>query len=435
MLYKPLENFKKNITERDWESIIEDLKNSIEKILSEFDSFFEKNIALSILSKKDKTYLKRSFKGYIRKYLLRYPDEKYVNLVYKAGERLFLRGFSEEIILEVYKIISKSIDHNQLLKEKLGFDFSILLRPFLNFSLEEETKIIRESTVEVVFSMQEAAQIHIKSKHKFLRALMDEDFETLRKIPYYEDCEFSKWLRTKGIELLENSYYSEVENLHKLFYQKLKKIVDILLKDFNSESKITVYMLLKDLDNISLKLLFILNKISLENISSIALKDPLTGLLNRYTLDIILTKETSKAKRYDYKISLIIMDLDNFKKVNDTYGHLVGDEVLIHFAKVVKSVVRNSDYPFRYGGEEFLILLPHTDLEGAKVVAERIREKVEKHKFPMVGKMTVSCGIAEVKNFDNPYLDIERADKYLYIAKKTGKNKCIYEDTTFSSKS
>ncbi|HEV09394.1 MAG TPA: hypothetical protein ENO34_03215, partial [Sulfurihydrogenibium azorense] len=186
MLYKPLENFKKNISKEEWESIIEDLKNSIEKILSEFDSFFEKNIALSILSKKDKTYLKRSFKGYIRKYLLRYPDEKYVNLVYKAGERLFLRGFSEEIILEVYKIISKSIDHNQLLKEKLGFDFSILLRPFLNFSLEEETKIIRESTVEVVFSLQEAAQIHIKSKHKFLRALMDEDFETLKKIPDYE---------------------------------------------------------------------------------------------------------------------------------------------------------------------------------------------------------------------------------------------------------
>ncbi|MGC9081008.1 GGDEF domain-containing protein, partial [Sulfurihydrogenibium sp.] len=152
-------------------------------------------------------------------------------------------------------------------------------------------------------------------------------------------------------------------------------------------------------------------------------------------LDIILTKEISKAKRYDYKLSLIIMDLDNFKKVNDTYGHLVGDEVLIHFAKVVKSVVRNSDYAFRYGGEEFLILLPHTDLEGAKVVAERIREKVENHKFPMVGKMTVSCGIAEVKNFDNPYLDIERADKYLYIAKKTGKNKCAYEDTTVASKS
>ncbi|MGB9767083.1 MAG: sensor domain-containing diguanylate cyclase, partial [Sulfurihydrogenibium sp.] len=100
MLYKPLENFKKNISKEEWESIIEDLKNSIEKILSEFDSFFEKNIALSILSKKDKTYLKRSFKGYIRKYLLRYPDEKYVKLVYKAGERLFLRGFSEEIILE-----------------------------------------------------------------------------------------------------------------------------------------------------------------------------------------------------------------------------------------------------------------------------------------------------------------------------------------------
>jgi hypothetical protein len=105
----------------------------------------------------------------------------------------------------------------------LGFDFSIVLRSFLKFSLEEETKIIRESTVEVMFLIQEATQIHIKSKHKFLRALMDEDFETLKEMPDYKDCEFSKWLRTKSRELLENSYYSEVENLHKLFYQKLKK--------------------------------------------------------------------------------------------------------------------------------------------------------------------------------------------------------------------
>ncbi|MGC9135224.1 GGDEF domain-containing protein, partial [Caldisphaera sp.] len=140
------------------------------------------------------------------------------------------------------------------------------------------------------------------------------------------------------------------------------------------------------------------------------MKDPLTGLLNRYTLDFVLDTEISKAKRYGYTISLIIMDLDNFKRVNDTYGHLVGDKVLVHFAKIVKSVVRNSDYAFRYGGEEFLILLPYTDLKNAKVVAERIREKVEKHKFPMIGKVTVSCGIAEVKNFDNPGMLVQKGN-------------------------
>ncbi|MGC8869386.1 MAG: sensor domain-containing diguanylate cyclase, partial [Sulfurihydrogenibium sp.] len=106
MLYKPLENFKKNVSKEEWESIAENLKKSIEKTLSEFDSLFERDIELSILSKDDKTYLRRAFEGYIRKYLPYYPDEKYVKLVYEAGERLFLRGFSEEIILEVYKIIS-----------------------------------------------------------------------------------------------------------------------------------------------------------------------------------------------------------------------------------------------------------------------------------------------------------------------------------------
>lgn len=427
MPYKLLENFKNLINIEIWEESVNQLDKNISQILSEVESFYDKSIAISILTEKNKEYLKNFIKIYIKRYLLKYPDEKYIKLVYNAGKRLFLKGFTDEIILEVYKIVLKSLDHDMILREKVNFDFLIFLRPFVNYSLTEEKKLVKDSNVEMIFSIQEAAKIHIENKNRFLKAFMDLDKEIIENIPHYQECQFTKWLEQNGKKILEENSYKDVEHFHKLFHDKLEIVKSIFNLNFKKSNNLVVYSLLKDLENISLKLLFLLNKISLDNISTIALKDSLTGFFNRHILDAVLSKEISRVKRYGYKLSLIMMDLDNFKKVNDTYGHLVGDEVLMHFAKVVKSNLRESDYSFRYGGEEFLIILPYTDLEGAKVVAERIRKQVENYKFSAIKKITVSCGVKELKNLDNPYLDIEELDRYLYIAKRTGKNKCVYE--------
>jgi diguanylate cyclase (GGDEF)-like protein len=152
----------------------------------------------------------------------------------------------------------------------------------------------------------------------------------------------------------------------------------------------------------------------------------LTQVYNRALLDSILYKSAKYAKRHKLPISIIMLDIDNFKGINDTYGHLEGDRVLKTVASIIKYSIRESDYVFRYGGEEFLILLPNTDINGAVVVGEKIRRNMENFDFGLGRKITISCGIKQIENFDNPYLDIEEADKYLYIAKKSGKNRCIY---------
>jgi len=155
-----------------------------------------------------------------------------------------------------------------------------------------------------------------------------------------------------------------------------------------------------------------------------AYKDLLTGLYRREILNDLIEKEFYRSKRYGYHFSILMIDIDNFKKVNDTYGHLVGDKVLKKVAETTKKTLRRSDIAIRYGGEEFLIILPHTDLDAAKIAAERIRKNIEKLNVDGV-KVTVSIGIAD--NSLSPRLEdlIRKADQALYIAKRTGKNRVV----------
>lgn len=161
----------------------------------------------------------------------------------------------------------------------------------------------------------------------------------------------------------------------------------------------------------------------------LAIKDHLTQLYNRFYFEEETTKELQRAKRYGYPISLIMFDLDDFKRVNDRFGHKRGDEVLIRFARILKRNIRNSDIAVRFGGEEFVVLLPHTYPEEALLVAERVRESFSKLVFRFdseVIRMTVSAGVAfcHPEECDlNVLLDM--ADKALYKAKEEGKNRTV----------
>jgi diguanylate cyclase (GGDEF)-like protein len=224
----------------------------------------------------------------------------------------------------------------------------------------------------------------------------------------------------------DKNIIKEIEYLHEKFHFATQKIL-------KSKDNFTKILLLKDLEDNSLKLIYLLNKIYTENLNYIAIYDKLTQVYNRALLDSILHKSAKYSKRHKLPISIIMLDLDNFKGINDTYGHLEGDRVLKMVASIIKSSIRESDYIFRYGGEEFLILLPNTDINGAVVAGEKIRRNIENFDFGLDRKVTISCGIKQMENFDNPYLDIEEADKYLYIAKKAGKNRCIHGNTIFTS--
>ncbi|AXX89859.1 GGDEF domain-containing response regulator [Arcobacter suis] len=154
--------------------------------------------------------------------------------------------------------------------------------------------------------------------------------------------------------------------------------------------------------------------------------DKLTGLFNRNRFDEIYSKEIKRSKRYNNELSIIIFDIDNFKMVNDTYGHQIGDEVLKEIAKITVNGVREQDINVRWGGEEFLILLPHTNLTGAVTVASKIKTNIKEHIFTDKSlKITASFGVSQLLDEDNEATLISRSDKLLYEAKKTGKDKVI----------
>jgi len=159
-----------------------------------------------------------------------------------------------------------------------------------------------------------------------------------------------------------------------------------------------------------------------------ALTDPLTGLYNRKHLDVVLQKEIEEAKRYANNLSVIFCDIDHFKKVNDNYGHKIGDIVLEEYAKIMQQNIRKSDVLGRWGGEEFLIILPHTSLNQAKKVAEKLREEIKKHHFPKVGNITCSFGVSEYKYNETLHDLMQKVDEALYEAKEKGRDKIITKE-------
>ena len=152
--------------------------------------------------------------------------------------------------------------------------------------------------------------------------------------------------------------------------------------------------------------------------------DKLTGLHNRMKLDEALEGETNRAKRYGRRFSIIMLDIDNFKRVNDTYGHLMGDAVLQKVAELLKANLRRTDTVGRWGGEEFLILLPRQNELTAGLVAEKLRATIEASPFKDVGTITSSFGVTESTAEDTTETLVRRADEALYRAKRSGRN-CV----------
>ena len=160
----------------------------------------------------------------------------------------------------------------------------------------------------------------------------------------------------------------------------------------------------------------------MEELERLASTDKLTGLYNRNKFDQLLNYEIERTKRYNTSFSILMFDIDSFKEINDTSGHIIGDKILNELSQFIKSKIRKVDIFARWGGDEFVILLPSTDIEGAKKFAEKIRKEVEMHKFNAKRRLTLSIGVTEyVKDEDSASL-IRRVDKCLYEAKKAGKN-------------
>ncbi|MBU3825071.1 MAG: diguanylate cyclase [Candidatus Oceanisphaera merdipullorum] len=166
-----------------------------------------------------------------------------------------------------------------------------------------------------------------------------------------------------------------------------------------------------------------------QQLSVTAQTDALTQLTNRHGLNLTLEKDLERAQRYQHPLSIIMMDIDHFKRVNDQYGHLTGDKVLVQCSQILKDNLRKSDIICRWGGEEFLVLCFETSQEQASHLAELLLEKVRQHYFTEVGRVTMSAGVAQAMPQDNAETLTKRADTVLYKAKHQGRDRvCVGQD-------
>ncbi len=174
------------------------------------------------------------------------------------------------------------------------------------------------------------------------------------------------------------------------------------------------------------KLLILPLRNSLQYIKAIkeTRKDPLTSTGNRLGLLEDLNYHFNLSARYNSPLSVLFLDIDYFKKINDQYGHIVGDKILINFASILKNLVRKSDMVYRFGGEEFVILLENTNQNGALNLAKKLKTYVNTHKINELA-ITVSIGTATKNSSDSCETMLDRADKALYIAKTSGRNRVV----------
>jgi len=219
--------------------------------------------------------------------------------------------------------------------------------------------------------------------------------------------EFSSFL----IVELEEEFGTKMNFDIRLFFEKLKRILKYCLDEELRELKL---------------------RKNQRRFYNYAIKDNLTGVYNRFYLNIKLEELEKEIRRYHIPLSIMMIDIDYFKRVNDAFGHYVGDEILRKMARLLRNSLRETDIVARYGGEEFTVLLPYTQLDKACKVAERIRKKIEETEFVVEEhkiKITVSIGVSEV---DFEELEekgiikfIKEADKLLYKAKKEGRNRVV----------
>jgi diguanylate cyclase (GGDEF)-like protein len=204
--------------------------------------------------------------------------------------------------------------------------------------------------------------------------------------------------------------------------------VDKMVELYEKDSMRNIVLIMEIVIFIIISFIILATWIIIKNIIKASETDELTNVYNRKRFMKEAEQEIARVKRYELKLSLIMFDIDSFKEINDTYGHDTGDEVLIEVTNIVAQMTRKVDIFARWGGDEFMVLLPNTDLESSLKLAKRLRREISGHDFKEVGEVTCSFGVVEFKTDDNLDPFLRRVDSVLYKAKEKGRNQVVAEE-------
>jgi len=350
-------------------------------------------------------------------------------------EKLSLESFDSEaiktqlqLLLEVTEIPVKFESQAEQLKDKLNSNTAI--------------KNILDQTVSLLFKIKKHRHLEQQEMTEFLAQLTEQLAELGMKASGVKSTTESSSTKRNLLDQSVSTQMLDLQNSSKQATQlaPLKKLIYSRLDDIAQQIKKQQALEKVDREKTSKTLNHLTKKIrNMEQESSVlnsklvaankkATHDPLTGLANRLAYDERLSIEIERWKRYKSPLCLLIWDVDLFKTINDTFGHKAGDKTLILIAKLLSHHCRKTDFISRFGGEEFVMLLPNTDAQAALQSANKLREVIEKTAFNSNGKkisITISCGITQLTKGDSAGIAFTRADQALYQAKHNGRNQCI----------
>ena len=279
--------------------------------------------------------------------------------------------------------------------------------------------------------LKQADQAHRAWHHSLLEGLLcDQPFSKSITDPVsHTKCGFGCWYYTSVSDAIRVApEFTALEKTHKEMHDKARTIVERFLK--TGKVKLDDYRFLSGKKD---ELTLLLSNLRDSIINQQHSFDALTGLINRKSIGLILEKNHAQAIRHNAPYTLAMIDIDYFKSINDTYGHLAGDEALKVLSHYFSTSLRDSDSVGRYGGEEFLILLPMTPLDISAKILERIREQVSQLVTRYEGvdiQLTISIGFSSFEMGKAVWEVVKEADQALYQAKKSGRNRIeVYKDT------
>ncbi len=333
-----------------------------------------------------------------------------------------------------FSILRRQVDIQNLLKSMDGSitnSLAILektnINDFLNAYIKSAKNIVEISIIdpqENIYASSDGMLVSTKLKNRELPdSSMIEIDGKLRYRTIIDSHEHENHEKMKLLLLIDATTYLDHEN--RLFTTAtVTAVIALLFALFTSR---LIYFSAIEQSRSEKERLEHLVKMRTREIELLSQTDSLTGLWNRRHLEETLESEFKRAKRYSNELSIMIIDLDHFKNINDTYGHMAGDEVLREISARIKKCQRETDFIGRYGGEEIVVILPETDLHTASKVAETIRKTIEKEPVEFedeIINVTTSIGISSLRNEHENYATLfSEADEALYNAKKLGRNR------------